>query len=136
MREAALNAMAVTETARLSRQKHADAGVTQFSERMMQDRAALDRKLADIARSAALSPPASLDKERAAMLDHLRNLDGVAFDRQFWAYQLAEHQKTSQLLMHEIGSGLNSDLKGFASETLPIILERLRQCQNATIATR
>ena len=134
IREAALNAIAMTETAKLSRQKHAGAGVIQFGERMMQDRAALDQKLAAISVDAALSPPAALDKERAAMLDHLRNLEGAAFDRQFWAYQLAEYQKAAQLSIHEIGSGSNPALKGVASEALPIIFQRLRQCQTATMA--
>jgi putative membrane protein len=131
---AAMNGLAEPEVAKLGGQKRADPSVAQFSERIAKDHAALSQRLSAIAKDADMSAPAALDKERAAMLDELRGLSGPAFDRRFWTYQLAEHQKAAQLLSYEIGSGLNPALKGLASEVLPTLLQRLRQIQAHTMA--
>ncbi len=135
LREAALNALAGTEAAQLGGQRHMSVAVAQFSERMAKDHAALGQRLAALTKDTDVSAPAALDKERAAMLDELRSLGGPAFDRRFWMYQLAEHQKTAQLLSYEIGSGLNAGLKVLASEVLPTVLKQLRQVyKNAAAA--
>lgn len=134
LRAAATNRMAGAEVAQLGGQKRADAAVAQFSERMTKDHAALGERLAAIARDAGVSAPAALDKERAAMLDELRSASGPDFDRRFWTYQLAEHQKAAQLLSYEIGSGLNPALKGLASEVLPTVMQHLRQIQTYAAA--
>ena len=42
---------------------------------------------------------------------------------------MIEHQKTVQLLEYEIGSGQDTDLKNFAAEILPIVLQHLRAAQ-------
>jgi putative membrane protein len=53
-------------------------------------------------------------------------MSGAAFDRAYIAGQVADHQKTAQLLEYEIGSGQDVELKTFASEILPIVLEHLQ----------
>ena len=40
------------------------------------------------------------------------------------------HQKTVQLLEYEIGSGQDVELKSFAAEILPIVLQHLRAVQD------
>ncbi|MGJ0506568.1 MAG: DUF4142 domain-containing protein [Methylocystis sp.] len=135
LREAALIAMAGTDAAHLGQQKRPGVAVAQFSERIMKDHAAFGQRLTSLTKDADMSVPATLDEERAAMLDELRGLTGPAFDRRFWMFQLAEHQKAVQLLSYEISSGLNAALRGLASEVLPTVLNHLRHVQtNLTAA--
>ena len=41
-----------------------------------------------------------------------------------------DHQKAVQLLEYEIGSGQDVELKSFAAEILPIVLQHLRTAQD------
>ena len=68
------------------------------------------------------------------MRENLRKLSGDRFDRAYIASQLQDHQRTAQLLAYEIGSGENADLKSFAEDTLPVVLEHLQMAQD--IATK
>jgi putative membrane protein len=45
--------------------------------------------------------------------------------------QLVEHQKTSLLLEWELSNGQDANLQHWASETLPSVLDHLRQVQEA-----
>jgi putative membrane protein len=41
-----------------------------------------------------------------------------------------DHQKAAQLLEWEIGSGQDTQLKSFAAETLPVVLQHLQMARN------
>jgi putative membrane protein len=63
------------------------------------------------------------------MRGRLEKMSGAEFDRAYVQGQVADHQKTAQLLEYEIGSGQDVELKSFASEILPIVLQHLRIAQ-------
>jgi putative membrane protein len=63
------------------------------------------------------------------MRDRLTAASCVELDLAYIAGQVADHQKTAQLLEHEIGSGQDLELIGFASDTLPVVLQHLRAAQ-------
>ncbi len=59
----------------------------------------------------------------------LESASGVQFDLAYIQGQIIDHQKTAQLLEYEIGSGENAELKDFASDLLPTVLDHLRVAQ-------
>lgn len=63
------------------------------------------------------------------MRDRLQTMTGAEFDLAYIEGQVADHQKTAQLLEHEIGSGQQVDLKNFAAATLPVVIAHLRTAQ-------
>jgi putative membrane protein len=59
-------------------------------------------------------------------------LTGSAFDKKYLEGQLEDHQKSIQLLQHEINGGQDKELRQFATETLPVVthhLEMVKQLQ-------
>ncbi|HKU08751.1 MAG TPA: DUF4142 domain-containing protein, partial [Bradyrhizobium sp.] len=44
--------------------------------------------------------------------------------------QIIDHQQTAQLLEYEIGSGQDEQLKSFASQVLPIVMQHLEMAQS------
>jgi putative membrane protein len=126
---AAIGGMAEVELGELAQQKAQSEAVKDFGRRMVEDHGKANERLISIAHDAGIPVPDELDQEHKAMRDRLEALDGGAFDLAYLEGQVADHQKTAQLLEHEIGSGQQVDLKNFAAETLPVVLEHLRTAQ-------
>jgi len=100
--------------------------VSEFAQRMVSDHGNGNERLAGIANKSSIPLPEELNPEHRAQREQLQALDGAAFDLAYMQGQVAEHQKTTQLLIWEIGSGQDAELQQFAAETLPTVLEHLR----------
>jgi predicted outer membrane protein len=61
-----------------------------------------------------------------AMRGQLDKLSGREFDLAYIRGQVADHQKTVQLLERKIGSGQDRQLKAFVPEVLPAMLRHLQ----------
>ncbi|WP_181266996.1 DUF4142 domain-containing protein [Sphingomonas ursincola] len=85
-------------------------------------------------------PPARLDAEHQAMIDRLKSAKGEAFDREYMTQQMAAHRKALALHQGYAQSGDNTELKGFATQVIPVIqkhhdwLEQNGQGANGTTA--
>lgn len=66
-------------------------------------------------------PPARLDAEHQAMIDRLKAAKGEAFDREYMSQQMAAHNKALALHQGYAQSGDNTELKGFATQVIPVI---------------
>ena len=128
-RAAASGGMAEVEFGKLAQQQARSEDVKAFGHRMVEDHGKANDRLKGLAKDDGFALPDKLDPEHAAMHDQLVSLSGAEFDRAYLAGQLADHQKTAQLLEYEIGSGQDADLKSFASETLPVVLQHLQMAQ-------
>lgn len=129
IRQAALGGLAEVELARLAAQNGQADAVKDFARRMIEDHTEANERLAALAEQAGVTPPREIDPEHRAVRDRLGELSGAEFDRTYVQSQIQDHQLTAQLLEWEIGSGQDQDLKTFAAETLPTVLEHLRLAQ-------
>ena len=114
----------------LAEQKGRSQAVRDFGHQMAADHGKANQQLAQLAKAANLPQPADLDEEQKAMRSQLEQLGGADFDLAYIRGQVADHQKTAQLLEWEIGSGQDPQLKAFASEVLPIVLRHLQMASN------
>jgi putative membrane protein len=96
---------------------------------MVDDHGKAKDRLIGLAKKDGIAVPDKLDEEHQAMRDRLNAATGIEFDLAYMAGQVAEHQKAAQFLEHEIGSGQDIELKNFASDALPVVLEHLRAAQ-------
>jgi putative membrane protein len=103
--------------------------VKAFAKQMVSDHSQANDKFADLARKQGLNLPKEIDPEHQAMSQKLEDLRGRKFDTEYMMAQVADHQKTAQLLEYEIGSGQNTTVKDFASDALPIVLRHLKMAQ-------
>ena len=109
----------------LAAEKGQSSAVGDFARRMVDDHSAANERLAGIADKSKIPLPDALNAEHANMRDRLEALEGAAFDLAYMRGQVVDHQKTTQLLIWEINSGQDTELRRFASETLPTILDHL-----------
>jgi putative membrane protein len=126
---AAIGGMAEVELGKLAEQKGQNDAVKEFARRMVDEHGKANDRLIGLAKKDGIAVPDNLDQEHEAMRDRLEVANGAEFDLAYVEGQVADHQKTAQLLEYEIGSGQDAELKSFASDTLPVVLEHLRAAQ-------
>ena len=88
---------------------------------MVDDHSKANDRLIGLAKEDGIAVPDKLDPDHKAMHDRLKAASSADFDLVYVDGQVADHQKTAQLLEHEIGSGQDVELKSFASDILPIV---------------
>jgi putative membrane protein len=130
VRGAALGGMAEVEFGDLAKQKAQSDAVAEFAALMVEDHSDANDRLIGLANEDGIAVPDALDPKHEAMLDQLEKMSGAAFDSAYIRGQVADHQKAAQLLEHEIGSGQDVELKRFASDILPIVLQHLQMAQD------
>jgi putative membrane protein len=126
---AVIGGMAEVELGKLAEQRSQNDAVKEFARRMVDDHSKANDRLIGLAKEDGIAVPKEVDEEHKAMRQRLTTAKGAEFDLAYLQEQVIEHQKTVQLLEYEIGSGQDTDLKSFAAEILPIVLQHLRAAQ-------
>jgi putative membrane protein len=126
----AMGNTAEVDAGNLASDKGSDDGVKGFGETMVKDHGDAQSKLKGIASSLGLNAPDSIDAEHKAMKTKLQGLSGKAFDREYIAGQVKDHQATISLFEKQVSGGTNSQIKDFASTTLPHLRMHLQNAES------
>jgi len=126
----AMGSRAEVDFGKLADSRATAPGVKSFAQRMVKDHTDANGRLASAARAAKVDLPKDLDPDHAAMRDELTKHDGRDFDLRYVDSQIVDHQKAVQLLIYEIGSGQSSDVRRFAAQTLPAVMEHLEMAKS------
>ena len=129
VRTAAIGGMAEVEFGNLAEQKGKSDAVKEFGRFMIADHGKANERLIGLAKEDGIAVPHELDAEHKSMRARLESLNGAEFDLAYIQGQVVDHQKAVQLLEYEIGSGQDVELKSFAAEILPLVLQHLRTAQ-------
>jgi putative membrane protein len=110
---------------------NADADTKPFAEMMIKDHKSTSSELKELVQSHKVpgNLPSSLDAEHQKKLDDLRKLSGRDLDRQYDRMQVVAHQQAVDLFTRYSASGDNSELKAWATKTLPRLKEHLVMAQ-------
>jgi putative membrane protein len=116
---------------KLAAERAQSEAVKQFARRMVDDHTKANDALVKLARAnrSALPKGPDADPDAKAVRAQLEKLRGAEFDVAYMAAQIGDHQKTVQLLEHEIGSGQDTKAKDYAKETLPTVMRHLEMAR-------
>jgi putative membrane protein len=134
--KAAMGGMVEVELGNLAQQKAASDQVKQFGSRIVQDHAKANDELKQIAGSKGVDLPTALDKKHRADVDKLSKLSGAKFDRAYMSHMVDDHKNDVSEFKKEATSGKDSDVKAFASKTLPTLDEHLKLAQQTNDAVK
>jgi putative membrane protein len=127
--EAAMGGMAEVEMGRLAAQKGASDEVRQFGRRMVDDHTKANEDLMRVASGKGMTLPAALDAKHQAEMQKMSALSGEAFDRAYVKSMVKDHKKDVGEFRKESARGADSDIKSFATRTLPTLQEHLQMIQ-------
>jgi putative membrane protein len=134
--KAAIGGMAEVELGNLAQQKASSDQVKQFASRMVQDHGKANDELKQIASSKGMDLPTALDKKHRGDVDRLGKMSGAQFDRAYMSHMVDDHKKDVADFKKASTSAKDSDVKGFASKTLPTLQEHLQLAQKTNDAVK
>lgn len=127
---AAVGGKAEVELARLAQQKAQNEQVKQFAQRLQQDHSQANTELLSMSEKMSLTLPTQLDNQHKQHREHLSKLSGAKFDREYIKMMVDDHQKNVDDFQKQSGNAINSDVKNFASKTLPVLQQHLDMAKN------
>ena len=118
-----MDGMAEVELGRLAVQKAKSPEVKQFAQRMVADHSKANVELKQLASNKNVTLPAEPNAQQKADKDRLSKLSGAEFDREYMSMMTAGHDKAVAAFEAEARDGRETDVKAWASKTLPTLKE-------------
>jgi putative membrane protein len=125
LEKAAVGGKAEVELGQLALEKAQNDQVKQFAQRMVTDHSQANSELVSMGDKMSITLPTELDKENQDTKNKLSKLNGAKFDKEYMKAMVDDHQKDVNDFQKESSSAINSDVKAFASKTLPTLQQHL-----------
>jgi putative membrane protein len=129
-KDAALGGMAEVELGRLATQKASSDAVKQFGQKMVDDHSKANDQLKQVASKENIDIPDSLDSKHQSRINKLSKLSGPEFDKAYIKDQVKDHQQDVSDFKSEAEDGSDTNIKQFASNTLPTLEEHLKMAKD------
>ena len=133
VKEAASGGMAEVELGQLAQQNGSSDAVKQFGQRMVTDHGQANDKLKSVVSQKGIQLPTKLNAKDEAIKMRLSKLSGKQFDDAYIKDMITDHQEDVAAFKKESSSGGDSDIKQFASDTLPTLRDHLKQIQGISV---
>jgi putative membrane protein len=130
IKTAAEGGLAEVELGKLASEKGSSDEVKQFGQRMVTDHTKANDELKQLASSKGVDVPKDLNAKHKATRERLAKLSGAEFDKAYMKDMVQDHQKDVSEFRAESNKAKDSDLKSFASKTLPTLEEHLNQAKS------
>jgi putative membrane protein len=135
VREAAQGGMAEVELGKLATKRASSEEVKKFGQRMVDDHTRAGDQLKEIASSKGVQVPQQLSAKDKLTKERLAKLSGEQFDKAYMADMVKDHTQDVADFQRESKAGTDSDVKEFASKTLPTLEDHLRQAKKIAPVT-
>lgn len=119
--KAASLGMYEVQAGQLAEQKSATDKIKQLAQTMIDDHTKVNDQLKSLAQGKGVTLPTTLNLDQQRMYDQLAKLGGTAFDSEYLRQQREGHREAVDLFQNESLWGSSSDVKQFASTTLPAL---------------
>jgi putative membrane protein len=125
----ASSGMAEVQLGQLAKERAASAEVKQFGQRMVDDHTKANQELRTLAQARALPAAIAIDPKHEAIANKLATLHGAAFDREYMAGQVADHEEAVTLFTTAAKESQDTEVKAWAAKTLPTLQEHLQMAR-------
>lgn len=124
-RKASAANLAEVKLGKLALSQGTNSAVKAFGQRMIDDHSAANQKLKGIAHDKSIAVPQAPDTSEQKEYDKLKGLHGDAFDHEYAKKAVTDHHKAIRLFTKEQNHGTDPALRGYASQTLPMLKKHL-----------
>jgi putative membrane protein len=132
VKTAASGGMEEVELGKLAASKASDPDVKNFGQKMVDDHSKANDQLKQIASQKGVTLPTGLNNMQKHDKAKLEKLSGAAFDSSYISMMVKDHKKDVADFQKESNGGKDSDVKSFASATLPTLQDHLKMAQDAS----
>lgn len=134
VRLAAHGGLAEIKLGKLAMDQGSNEEVKAFGTRMVAEHTRAGDELKEAAKEERIALPTDLSAKDQATYDRLSKLSGTDFDQAYAQDMVKDHQQDLRDFQREANHGNNDVIRGFASETVPVIqqhLDRAKEMQKA-----
>jgi putative membrane protein len=131
IRDAAQDDMAEVQLGQLAQQKGHSEAVKQLGQKLVTDHSNNEEQLKDLAKSANVTWPASVNAKQKQLKQKLQGLNGEAFDRAYANAMVKDHKKAIAEFQTAANQSNDADVRAFAQKTLPVLQQHLQLAQDA-----
>jgi putative membrane protein len=124
-----MGGMEEVELGQLAAQKASSPEVKNFGQHMVDDHSKANDQLKQLATQKGVTLPASMSAAQKQDVNKLSKLSGAAFDSAYVSMMVKDHKKDVAEFQKESKSGKDSDVKSWASTTLPTLEDHLKMVQ-------
>ena len=110
---------------KLAAEKGNDSDVKAFGQRMVDDHTKANDQLMSVAKSESMTLPSDMDAKEKMMYTKLSALSGSAFDKAYVSAMVKDHEEDVADFQKEANTGMDPQIKSFASQTLPTLQSHL-----------
>jgi putative membrane protein len=135
MNKAAQGGMAEVQLGQLATQKGQSDDVKKFGQHMVDDHSKANDQLKSIAGQKGVTLPTDLNAKDQALKTKLDGMSGAQFDHAYMQAMLKDHKEDIAEFKKEASSGKDSDVKNFASQTLPTLQQHLQMAEQVAPKT-
>ena len=125
MDNAAQGGMAEVKMGELAASKAANADVKKFGQQMVDDHNKANTELKTLAGGKNVTLPTDVNAEQKETFDKLSKLSGAAFDKEYVKAMVEDHEKDVADFQKQTTAAEDSDVKSFATKTLPTLKSHL-----------
>jgi putative membrane protein len=104
--------------------------VKRFGQHMVDDHTQANTELNIIAARLRMDAPKDLNKHDQNVLDRIEKTSGPEFDKEYVAQMVKDHEDAVDLFTEEANDGNNTEIKGFAQQTLPMLQNHLQMAKD------
>lgn len=119
--EAANGGLAEVELGKLAQTKATDAKVKDFASMMVTDHTKANTELMNLAKLKNITLPSVPGADEQKIMDDLTKKSGKDFDKAYVDAMVDDHKKDVKAFQDAIKTLKDSDLKAFATKTLPVL---------------
>ena len=128
--KAAQGGLAEVQLGQLAAQKATSADVKAFGQQMVDDHTKANDQLKSVAGQENMTLPTTLNAKDQALYSKLQNESGAKFDHDYVRAMVKDHEEDVKEFQKEANSGQDPQIKGFASQTLPVLQMHLQKIQS------
>jgi len=130
IKEAAVGGMEEVTLGQLAAQKATDPDVKNFGQKMVDDHSKANDQLKQLASQKGVTVASALPASKQKEVDQLSKLSGAAFDKKYVSMMVQDHKKDVAEFKKESTKAKDSDVKSFASTTLPTLQDHLKMIED------
>jgi putative membrane protein len=130
IKEAAVGGMEEVSLGQLAAQKATDPDVKNFGQKMVDDHSKANDQLKQLASQKGVTVASALPASKQKEVDQLSKLSGAAFDKKYVSMMVQDHKKDVAEFKKQSAKAKDSDLKSFASTTLPTLQDHLKMIED------
>jgi len=119
--EAANGGMAEVELAKLAETKATNAKVKEFAAMMIKDHTMANEELMGIAKTKNITLPTTVGADQQTVMGDLQKKTGAEFDKGYVDAMVKDHDKDVTLFEKASKDAKDTELKSFATKTLPVL---------------